>query len=88
MKRQLDEAEEEISRHKAMKRKTQREMDDMLESQEELTREVANLKNKLRRGGPSICLSSRLKRGSVQTGGSGDDSTTQDESIDGEETVN
>ncbi|XP_033313698.1 myosin heavy chain, non-muscle isoform X2 [Bombus vosnesenskii] len=89
LKRQLDEAEEEISRHKAMKRKAQREMDDMLESQEELTREVANLKNKLRRGGPPISLSStRLKRGSVQTGGSGDDSTTQDESIDGEETVN
>ncbi|XP_033313699.1 myosin heavy chain, non-muscle isoform X3 [Bombus vosnesenskii] len=84
LKRQLDEAEEEISRHKAMKRKAQREMDDMLESQEELTREVANLKNKLRRGGPPISLSStRLKRGSVQTGGSGDDSTTQDESIDG-----
>lgn len=42
-----------------------------------------------RRGGPPISLSStRLKRGSVQTGGSGDDSTTQDESIDGEETVN
>ncbi|XP_024223618.1 myosin heavy chain, non-muscle isoform X1 [Bombus impatiens] len=89
LKRQLDEAEEEISKHKAMKRKAQREMDDMLESQEELTREVANLKNKLRRGGPPISLSStRLKRGSVQTGGSGDDSTTQDESIDGEETVN
>ncbi|KZC11647.1 Myosin heavy chain, non-muscle [Dufourea novaeangliae] len=102
LKRQLDEAEEEISRHKAMKRKAQREYDDMLESQEELTREVANLKNKLRyvstiyvyklfnrRGGPPISLSStRLKRGSVQTGGSGDDSTTQDESIDGEETVN
>ncbi|XP_024223620.1 myosin heavy chain, non-muscle isoform X3 [Bombus impatiens] len=84
LKRQLDEAEEEISKHKAMKRKAQREMDDMLESQEELTREVANLKNKLRRGGPPISLSStRLKRGSVQTGGSGDDSTTQDESIDG-----
>ncbi|XP_076298792.1 myosin heavy chain 10 isoform X5 [Lasioglossum baleicum] len=89
LKRQLDEAEEEISRHKAMKRKAQREMDDLLETQEELNREVANLKNKLRRGGPPISLSSsRLKRGSVQTGGSGDDSTTQDESIDGEETVN
>ncbi|XP_076377970.1 myosin heavy chain 10 isoform X1 [Megalopta genalis] len=89
LKRQLDEAEEEISRHKAMKRKAQREMDDMLENNEELNREVANLKNKLRRGGPPISLSStRLKRGSVQTGGSGDDSTTQDESIDGEETVN
>ncbi|XP_076652683.1 myosin heavy chain 10 isoform X3 [Halictus rubicundus] len=89
LKRQLDEAEEEISRHKAMKRKAQREMDDLLETQEEMTREMANLKNKLRRGGPPISLSSsRLKRGSVQTGGSGDDSTTQDESIDGEETVN
>ncbi|XP_011332661.1 myosin heavy chain, non-muscle isoform X2 [Ooceraea biroi] len=89
LKRQLDEAEEEISRHKTMKRKAQREMDDMIESHEELTRELTNLKNKLRRGGPPISLSStRLKRGSVQTGGSGDDSTTQDESIDGEENVN
>lgn len=42
-----------------------------------------------RRGGPPISLSSsRLKRGSMQTGGSGDDSTTQDESIDGEENAN
>ncbi|XP_033215073.1 myosin heavy chain, non-muscle isoform X1 [Belonocnema kinseyi] len=89
LKRQLDESEEEISRHKALKRKAQREMDDMLESHEVLTREVANLKNKLRRGGPPISLSSsRLKRGSMQTGGSGDDSTTQDESIDGEENTN
>lgn len=48
-----------------------------------------HLKYFYRRGGPPISLSStRLKRGSVQTGGSGDDSTTQDESIDGEETVN
>ncbi|XP_011692301.1 PREDICTED: myosin heavy chain, non-muscle-like isoform X2 [Wasmannia auropunctata] len=89
LKRQLDEAEEEISRHKTMKRKAQREMDDMIESHEELTRELTHLKNKLRRGGPPISLSStRLKRGSVQTGGSGDDSTTQDESIDGEENAN
>ena len=43
----------------------------------------------LRRGGPPISLSSsRLKRGSMQTGGSGDDSTTQDESMDGEENAN
>lgn len=48
LKRLLDEAEEEISRHKASKRKQQREMEDMIESQEVLTREVANLKNKLR----------------------------------------
>ncbi|EGI59702.1 Myosin heavy chain, non-muscle [Acromyrmex echinatior] len=46
-------------------------------------------KSTCRRGGPPISLSStRLKRGSVQTGGSGDDSTTQDESIDGEENAN
>ncbi|KAG5332355.1 MYSN protein, partial [Acromyrmex charruanus] len=89
LKRQLDEAEEEISRHKTMKRKAQREMDDITESHEELMRELTHLKNKLRRGGPPISLSStRLKRGSVQTGGSGDDSTTQDESIDGEENAN
>ena len=50
---------------------------------------IKTAKNVCRRGGPPISLSStRLKRGSVQTGGSGDDSTTQDESIDGEETVN
>lgn len=48
LKRQLDEAEEETSKHKAQKRKMQREMDDMIEIQEGLTREVANLKNKLR----------------------------------------
>lgn len=50
---------------------------------------IKTANNVCRRGGPPISLSStRLKRGSVQTGGSGDDSTTQDESIDGEETVN
>nr|CAD7410270.1 unnamed protein product [Timema poppensis] len=48
LKRQLDEAEEEISREKAQKRKAQREMEDMLESQETMTREISNLKNKLR----------------------------------------
>ncbi|XP_011503112.1 PREDICTED: myosin heavy chain, non-muscle isoform X2 [Ceratosolen solmsi marchali] len=120
LKRLLDEAEEEISRHKASKRKQQREMEDMIESQEVLTREVANLKNKLSeldtkthtsrplgstyrgrwkdeiinslnvRGGQPISGlgSARLKRASMQTGGSGDDSTTQDESMDGEENTN
>lgn len=48
MKRQLDEAEEEITREKTQKRKAQRECEDMLESQESLTREINNLKNKLR----------------------------------------
>jgi myosin heavy chain 9/10/11/14 len=48
LKRQLDEAEEEISREKAQKRKAQREMEDMGESHEAMTREINNLKNKLR----------------------------------------
>uniref|UniRef100_A0A6M2DP06 Putative myosin class v heavy chain n=1 Tax=Xenopsylla cheopis TaxID=163159 RepID=A0A6M2DP06_XENCH len=49
LKRQLDEAEEEITREKTQKRKAQRECEDMLESQESLTREINNLKNKLSR---------------------------------------
>lgn len=48
MKRQLDETEEEVTREKTQKRKAQRELEDMLESHESLTREVNNLKNKLR----------------------------------------
>ncbi len=48
LKRQLDEAEEEISREKAQKRKAQRELEDMLESYESINRENNNLKNKLR----------------------------------------
>ena len=48
LKRQLDEAEEEISREKAQKRKAQREMEDMMESHETMSRELTNLKNKLR----------------------------------------
>lgn len=48
LKRQLDEAEEEISREKAQKRKAQREYEDMLETHETMTREISNLKNKLR----------------------------------------
>ncbi|XP_067006005.1 myosin heavy chain, non-muscle isoform X2 [Anabrus simplex] len=47
LKRQLDEAEEEISREKAQKRKAQREMEDMVESHETMSRELTNLKNKL-----------------------------------------
>lgn len=48
LKRQLDEAEEEITREKALKRKVQREYEDMLESHESMTREINNLKSKLR----------------------------------------
>lgn len=48
LKRNLDEAEEEIQKEKTQKRKAQREYEDMLESQEALTREVNSLKTKLR----------------------------------------
>lgn len=48
LKRNLDEAEEEIQKEKTQKRKAQRECEDMIESHEALTREVNTLKTKLR----------------------------------------
>lgn len=48
LKRNLDEAEEEIQKEKTQKRKAQREMEDMLEAQEGLNRELNTLKSKLR----------------------------------------
>lgn len=48
LKRQLDEVEEEVQREKSGKRKAQRELEDMLETHETLTRECNNLRNKLR----------------------------------------
>ncbi|CAG9786408.1 unnamed protein product [Diatraea saccharalis] len=48
LKRQLDEAEEEVQREKVGKRKAQRELEDMLETHEQLARECNNLRNKLR----------------------------------------
>ncbi|KAI5723847.1 hypothetical protein M8J76_011739 [Diaphorina citri] len=58
LKRQLDETEEEISRERGLRRKAQRDLEDMLENYETMSRENTNLKNKLRRGGPGIGLSS------------------------------
>lgn len=48
LKRQLDEAEEENSRDKIQKRKLQRDLEDMLESNDVLQRENNNLKKKVR----------------------------------------
>jgi len=59
MRRQLDEAEEEISREKAHRRKAQRELDDYVESNESMNREINNLKNKLRNAGSSSSRASR-----------------------------
>uniref|UniRef100_A0A4W5RPU8 Myosin, heavy chain 9a, non-muscle n=1 Tax=Hucho hucho TaxID=62062 RepID=A0A4W5RPU8_9TELE len=50
LKRQLEEAEEEVTRANANRRKLQRELDDATESQDAVTREVSTLKSKLRRG--------------------------------------
>lgn len=84
MRRQLDEAEEEISREKAHRRKAQRELDDYVESNESMNREISNLKNKLRRGVGGLPSSRLMKaRGSVAPG---DDSSLPDESVvDGNE---
>jgi len=52
LKRQVDEAEEENTRLNSSKRKVQRELDDYIEANEELSREVQSLRNRLRgRGG-------------------------------------
>ncbi|CAH1377228.1 myosin heavy chain, non-muscle isoform X2 [Tenebrio molitor] len=93
LKRQLDEAEEEITREKAQKRKVQRDYEDMLESNESMTRELNNLKSKLRRGtgaSSGMGLPRLSGRGSIQSGGngSGDDSTIQDDAVDGEDAPN
>ena len=48
LKRSVDEAEEENTRLNAAKRKIQRELDDYIEANEELTREVQSLRNRLR----------------------------------------
>ncbi|XP_048482955.1 myosin heavy chain, non-muscle isoform X3 [Plutella xylostella] len=79
LKRQLDEVEEEVQREKVGKRKAQRELEDILETHETLSRECTNLRNKLRQGAPiglsGSSTSSRLKRGSLAPGaGSGDES--------------
>ncbi|OWR44791.1 myosin heavy chain non-muscle isoform 1 [Danaus plexippus plexippus] len=48
LKREVDAADEEVQRERAAKRKAQRELDDLLEAQETLSRECTNLRNKLR----------------------------------------
>mgnify|MGYP000093781782 CR=1 FL=1 len=48
LKRSVDEAEEENTRLTTAKRRIQRELDDVTEANEELTREVQSLRNRLR----------------------------------------
>ena len=55
LKRQLDDAEEEVSRANANKRKLQRDLDDMTEQNDALQREVSQLRNKLRYAAIVVC---------------------------------
>ncbi|XP_029913524.1 myosin-11-like isoform X2 [Myripristis murdjan] len=66
LKRQLEEAEEEAQRVAAARRKLQRELEESTEANDTLSREVASLKSKLRRGGEVAFSSS-----SPRSGGSG-----------------
>lgn len=50
LKRQLEEAEEELTQANAYRRKLQRELDDAAESAAVMNREVNTLKSKLRYG--------------------------------------
>ncbi|XP_062507434.1 myosin-11-like isoform X2 [Corticium candelabrum] len=52
LKRQLDEAEEEVTRINASKRKLQREVDELQETNEQLSREVSNMRSKSSRSRP------------------------------------
>ena len=44
LKRQVDEAEEEVARLSAQKRKIQRDLDDQIEANESAAREISSLK--------------------------------------------
>lgn len=48
LKRQLEEAEEEVVKTSASRRRLQRELDDVTESADAMNREVSTLKGKLR----------------------------------------
>lgn len=48
LKRQVEEAEEEASRAQAGRRRLQRELEDITESNESMNREVVTLRNRLR----------------------------------------
>ncbi|XP_076043123.1 myosin heavy chain 10 isoform X2 [Oratosquilla oratoria] len=47
LKRNLEEAEDELSKEKMQRRKAQREVEDMMEAQESQSREISSLKTKL-----------------------------------------
>ena len=54
LKRQVDEAEEEVTRINIQKRKVQRDLEEQSEQTDVLQREVDSLKSKLRSGGDKL----------------------------------
>ncbi|XP_033121498.1 myosin-10-like isoform X2 [Anneissia japonica] len=82
LKRQLDEAEEETSRVNASKRKLQRDLDEQVESNESLTRELNQVKSRLRSGGSSG-LSGRSARSGYSRHKQSADSASSGNEVDG-----
>ncbi|XP_077474665.1 myosin-11-like isoform X2 [Stigmatopora argus] len=76
LKLQLEEAEEEAQRVAAARRKLQRELDEAAEANDGLSREVAALKSKLRRGGEQGFSGASPRGGSVPSLGGGSARTT------------
>ncbi|ULT80562.1 hypothetical protein L3Y34_010855 [Caenorhabditis briggsae] len=73
LRRQLDETEDEISRERTKHRNVQREADDLLDANEQLTRELMNLRGNNRRRADM-----RLRRG-FDVPGSNDNLAREDE---------
>ncbi|EFO89923.1 CRE-NMY-1 protein [Caenorhabditis remanei] len=73
LRRQLDETEDEISRERTKHRNVQREADDLLDANEQLTRELMNLRGNNRRRADM-----RLRRG-FDVPGSSDNLAREDE---------
>ncbi|XP_067353616.1 myosin-9-like [Channa argus] len=73
LKRQLEEAEEELTQANAYRRKLQRELDDATESAAVMNREVSTLKSKLRRGDLPLTVRRTPKRSGLDS----------DEDVDG-----
>ncbi|XP_061761638.1 myosin-11-like isoform X1 [Nerophis ophidion] len=71
LKHQLEEAEEEAQRVVAARRKLQRELDEAVEANDALSREVTSLKGKLRRGGEAGFSGASPRGSSSGSGGGG-----------------
>ncbi|XP_074511892.1 myosin-14-like [Sebastes fasciatus] len=76
LKHQLEEAEEEAQRVAASRRKLQRELEEATEANDTLSRDMASLRSKLRRGGGEAMFSSPSPRSSSGGVGLGSSSSS------------